>query len=286
MTGPPRRSLRTLSYHSLAKPELGCEIFTLQSLYARRAAMGDPLDNPTRLAFDIIYIGTRGRGAIGIDFVDMPVGRGLATFFARGRVQIFHALHGVDAWMLLLRPDFLRRDVRWLSPDRAKPYVAIAGAVQRELLATCDQLAAEYARPADAVQPALCAALVSAIVLRLERLEDDEPRPSATLAKFRAAVETDFARTRSVAHYARAVGVSERVLHTACAAAGASPKQLIDRRVALEAQRLLAHTAASVKELAADLGFSEPTNFVRFFARHAGGETPADFRKRLSGRGS
>lgn len=51
--------------------------------------------------------------------------------------------------------------------------------------------------------------------------------------------------------------------------------------IALEAKRLLAHSTASVAEVAYQLGFSEATNFVRFFRKHVD-IPPAGFRRAMS----
>jgi AraC-like DNA-binding protein len=89
-----------------------------------------------------------------------------------------------------------------------------------------------------------------------------------------------FATERSGHGYAVRLGYSARTLTRACrAATGRSAKELIDARVALEAQRLLAHTDLPVAAIGRSLGFSEPTNFGKFFAREVG-ETPGAFRSR------
>jgi hypothetical protein len=65
-------------------------------------------------------------------------------------------------------------------------------------------------------------------------------------------------------------------------ASGSSPKALIEQRLILEAKRLLAHTSLTVEAIATKVGFSEPTNFVKFFRRH-GGMRPLEFRARFPG---
>nr|WP_280714772.1 helix-turn-helix domain-containing protein [Kitasatospora sp. MAP5-34] len=62
------------------------------------------------------------------------------------------------------------------------------------------------------------------------------------------------------------------------AATGRSAKQLADARVALQAQRLLAHTDLPVAAIGRALGFTEATNFGKFFARETG-RTPGGFRR-------
>jgi AraC-like DNA-binding protein len=50
--------------------------------------------------------------------------------------------------------------------------------------------------------------------------------------------------------------------------------------VVLEAKRLLAHTTSSIKEIGFELGFDEPTNFIKYFRKHVA-STPIDFRSKF-----
>jgi AraC-like DNA-binding protein len=85
--------------------------------------------------------------------------------------------------------------------------------------------------------------------------------------------------TRLAEDYAARLGYSVKTLSRACLAATGQPvKRVIDGRVVLEAQRLLAHTGEPVAVIARRLGFSEPTNFGKFFTRHTG-TTPGAFRR-------
>jgi AraC-like DNA-binding protein len=59
---------------------------------------------------------------------------------------------------------------------------------------------------------------------------------------------------------------------------GRSAKQVVDLRVALEARRILVHSTASASAIGEQLGFSEPTNFQKFFKRQVG-LTPEAFRR-------
>jgi AraC-like DNA-binding protein len=101
---------------------------------------------------------------------------------------------------------------------------------------------------------------------------------AAAFVRFRREIERSFGHTRRVEEYAARLGCSVRTLTRASlAATGRSAKQLIDDRVALEAKRLLAHTDQPVADIGRELGFPEPTNFGRFFAREVG-FSPGHFR--------
>jgi AraC-like DNA-binding protein len=65
------------------------------------------------------------------------------------------------------------------------------------------------------------------------------------------------------------------------AATGETPKGFIDKRVVLEAKRLLAHSDQPANRIAHQLGFSSATNFSKYFQQRTG-QTPISFRATLS----
>ncbi len=292
-----RAAIRDLPFKHNTRPGLGFEIFRLAELFSRE--LDHALDAPQRPEFHTVYLGLRGKGSLVVDFTEVPLGEGTVTIVARGRVQQFVPAKQLDAWMLLFTPELVAlppravdplRGASVLTPGWTMPALRAAGRDRDELLAIADQLAAEQARPPDAFQPALMSSLVRAILLRIERIAQAStarPAPPPELARFFTILEQACTSTRSVAHYAKAAGLSPRRLAELLVAhTGKSTKQVIDDRVVLEQKRLLAHTDISVKELAARTGFDEPTNLVKFF-RHHTGATPLEFRRNLpSGRRS
>lgn len=269
-------SIRSLPFRHGAKPNLGFEIFRLRDLFDRaaRRTLDHELDVPQRPQFHTIYVGLRGKGKLVVDFTPVPLGAGLLTFVAAGRVQSFVVDRTVDAWMLLFAPERVPPSPV-LSPTWPVPTLAIPKAAP--FAALCEQLATEHARTTDAHQPAILDGLLRVLLLHAERVLGI-PTPPAVLERFFTILERDHARTRSVAHYAKAAGISKRRLGELLGErTGKSTKQIIDERVILECKRLLAHTEISVKELAAALAFDEPTNLVKFF-RHHTDLTPLAFR--------
>ncbi|HEX7703858.1 MAG TPA: helix-turn-helix domain-containing protein [Kofleriaceae bacterium] len=286
-----RTTIRDLAFRHNTKPGLGIEILRLADLFARDrdGSLPESLALPQRPQFDMVLVGLTGKGTMTIDFTPVPLGAGHVVVFAKNRVQQFVPARGLDAWLIVFSPEFLMlgSELRVLSVGWTRPAITPDAADHREILALADQLASEHARPLDAVQPALLSALLGALLLRLERYVREDELPPAQLQRFFTILERDCLRTRSVAHFAKAAGISSRRLgellleHT-----GRSTKTVIDERVVLEHKRLLAHTEISVKELAERTGFEEPTNLVKFF-RHHTGTTPLEWRTNLpSGRRS
>ncbi|MFI2437510.1 helix-turn-helix transcriptional regulator [Streptomyces sp. NPDC018693] len=128
--------------------------------------------------------------------------------------------------------------------------------------------------------------LLGALVLRAAHIQaqgSPATDPGEPYLRFRSAVERDFASVRRVEEYAHALGYSARTLSRATLAAdGVTAKEFIDRRVLLEAKRLLAHSDQSAARIAARLGFSSTTNFSKFFHRHTG-KSPLGFRGTVRG---
>jgi AraC-like DNA-binding protein len=90
------------------------------------------------------------------------------------------------------------------------------------------------------------------------------------LAVFRQLLGKNFKERKPVSSYAKDMNITEKrlaqaTLHTV----GKTPKQLINERLILEAKRLLIHTQQTAKEVGYSLGFEEPTNFIKYFRKHA-----------------
>ena len=99
------------------------------------------------------------------------------------------------------------------------------------------------------------------------------------LARFRQLVELHYRQHRDLDFYAGALGLTRRTLSRLTAARlGCSPMDLIHRRLALEAQRLLRYTNATATQVAAELGFDDPSYFSRFYLRMTG-RRPGDDRQ-------
>ncbi len=253
---------------------LGVEVLTLGSLLQRAELRGP--GRPHRTDFHHLLLVTKGRGTHDIDFECHALEPGMVVYIRPGQVHRFGHEPQLDASMVVFRPETLREAVH-LEPRSRPPPERLALAA-----ALIDGLARESAvSEGGARSRALLGALLQALVLAVEGGE--EPSESKDLiVRFHAAVEREFHRTREVAAYAAILRCSTRTLTRHCIEAeGRSAKRVIEDRVLLEARRLLAHDSVTVAALAGQLGFSEPTQFVKFF-RRVSGETPGGFRDRIA----
>lgn len=104
------------------------------------------------------------------------------------------------------------------------------------------------------------------------------PASQRAFARFSELVETHFRDRWTVNDYALALGMSRDRLGDICRRShGLGPKELIDRRVAVEARHQLETSSNSIQEISNLLGFGSPPQFTRFFHRRVG-MTPGAFR--------
>jgi len=230
-----------------------------------------------RLEFHLVTVITSGAGWREVDFRSIDCQAGTTLWTRPGQVQRFGG-GDLDGIHLLFTDAFLAS----LPAPRglAQPnHVRFAGDASNSasITALAQELLQEFSR-ADASHMIMQLTLRT-LLAHLNRagtvFQDVQ---TSTFERFLSEVEHSFQSLHSVEEYADALGYSVRTIARATeAVAGTTPKQVIDRRIALEAQRLLGYTDLPVARIAPDLGFSEPTNFSRFFLR-ATGSTTTEFR--------
>ncbi len=273
--------IMSVGFQSPVHPLLPVEVLGRRELVARVGPKH--LASPQRLSFDCFILMASSGGTHGVDFVEIPARPGRLLRVRAGQVQSWDLGTDLDATLVLSAPGASTLQP-WFPGDPAA--TDLDGPDLATATALIDALHHNQQRfKADAATIRLMVALFESLAALFDQsagTSGPEGRSSVYLA-FRSAIEADLAdpgalSDRSVAHYAQLIGYSERTLTRACqAATGQTAKQVLTGRLVLEAKRLLSQTEDSVTEIAVHLGFSEPTNFTKFFVRQAGA-TPRQFR--------
>ncbi|MEV5661780.1 helix-turn-helix transcriptional regulator [Streptomyces flaveolus] len=258
-----------------------------------------PLHRVHRIDFHVVMLFTGGPVRHMIDFAEYEATAGELLWIRPGQVHRFSPDSEYRGTVLTMQPGFLPRATveatglyRYDLPPLLRPDQARLAA----LTASLDQLRREYEDATTlplSLHTAVLRHTLTAFLLRLAHLaasSAQEARQGAgqadapgdtTFTLFRNAVERDFATNHSVSAYADALGYSRRTLVRAVrAATGETPKGFIDKRVVLEAKRLLAHTDMPIGRVGAAVGFPDAANFSKFFQQHTD-MTPAAFRAEL-----
>lgn len=98
--------------------------------------------------------------------------------------------------------------------------------------------------------------------------------------RFRSLLEKKFVEDRSVEGYSKMLNVSSGFLNKICRQfSGLSAQQMIHYKLISEIKKQL-YQNKSAKEIAYEFGFSDPSNFNRFFKKLTG-TTPQQYRKKV-----
>ncbi|MEV5959119.1 AraC family transcriptional regulator [Streptomyces sp. NPDC051987] len=258
----------------------------------RRWHADAPLERVHRIDFHVVMLFTEGPVRHMIDFAEYEAGAGDLLWIRPGQVHRFSRTCEYRGTVLTMQPGFLPRAVveatglyRYDLPPLLRPDAPQLAALRASLA----HLQREYEDTATlplSLHTSVLRHSLTAFLLRLAHLaassaEAARRQADTTFTLFRDAVEKDFAANHSVSAYADALGYSRRTLVRAVrAATGETPKGFIDKRVVLEAKRLLAHTDLPIGRVGAAVGFPDAANFSKFFQLHTG-QTPVAFRAEL-----
>lgn len=282
--------VRDTHFDNARLSEIGLEVFSLEELRSRVTA--DRLAEAERVDFLMVLLISDGSGEHLIDFQPVRCAPGSVVVVRPGQVQQWRMHPGLQGLLLLVDtrlaqlaasaladPAFQMLQIdEWpavfsLSANDQRDGEALARVLERQL----------DPEQVDDVSARLARELLLSLMLLLSRAARGAAPARSMQERLFQRLQRDLdasVHTRpTVEDIARRLRVSPSTLSRVCRQrVGASAKALIDRRTALEAQRLLVHTAASTTTIGEALGFSEPTNFLKFFKRVVG-MTPDAFRK-------
>lgn len=251
-----------------------------------------PLERVHRIDFHVVLLFGEGPVRHMVDFTEYEATAGDLLWIRPGQVHRFSRTSEYRGTVLTMQPGFLPRATveatglyRYDLPPLLRPDAAQLAGLRDSL----GQLRREYEDTETlplSLHTAVLRHSLTAFLLRLAHLaastaESVRQTSDSTFTLFRDAVEKDFATNHSVSAYADALGYSRRTLVRAVrGATGDTPKAFIDKRVVLEAKRLLAHTDLPIGRVGAAVGFPDAANFSKFFHQHTD-QTPAAFRAEL-----
>ena len=236
-----------------------------------------------------VLIVAAGHADVTIDGAALAIAAPGYLAIAPGSVHGFRFATGTAGHVLTLGPHFAARAHGPEDPLATLLSQGGQGALAGDAAARAARLAADMIALGDdgAEHGAITDPLFDALAEALVRTLIGNARTAGALpgdrrlALFRHMVETHLGEHRPLDFYARSIGTTVRTLtRLTVAHLGHSPQALINRRLALEAERRLRYTGASVAAVAADLGFADPSYFSRFYLRMTGRRPQAD---RLAG---
>ncbi len=244
--------------------------------------------------YQIIWF-RRGHGVHHVDFVDYPVTDNTIFFIAPGQVHSFDGANDYEGVIIHFNASFmadeessesvfLKYDV--FNAYDSLPYYKVSQEEAERLMMLVGEMNREYSLTGAFAHKDYMQYLVRMFLIRVQR--NGERRQKAklhvssvanrTFVHFRQLLEQNFRTIHTVQEYADLLNISPRTLTKYVnESTHRSPLQVINDRIVLEAKRQIQHSTLSIKEIGYDLGFEDPSYFVKFFKRMTG-RIPNEFR--------
>jgi len=248
---------------------------------------------PHRAQFYHILWIEKGKGTHLIDFEPVDVKNNTLLFIPQNSVNTFDSNGNYEGKIILFTDSFFCKNKEDLSflhssilfSDLYDFAIIKIHSQLFDLRVIFNAIETEFIRGADPAQHQILHNLLHVFLLQAERelrrQGFSELKPCVDLdylVLFKDLLEQNFRNEKSVNKYASDLNLSDKQLHKATTTLlDKTPKQIINERVLLEAKRLLVHSNLNVKEIAYDLGYDEPTNFIKYFKKYTH-KTPSEFR--------
>ena len=245
-----------------------------------------PSDPPHRHDFHELLLVEEGCLRHTVDGETADLGPHSLALIARGQVHAVDRAIDTVGWMLRFAEELLPAGTQPPIPARPglDPVLALSPVDLATLAPVADLIEAEVARPVGAERDAALRALLTVLLLRVDRIRHAVGANSVAQEEqriyqdFVALLERDFAAHHGVAHYAGALGVDPvRLSVILTHVLGITTKRAIDDRLVLEAKRLLRHTSLPLKAIATELGYADQLHLTKVFKRLTG-LSPHDYR--------
>ncbi|RKD98515.1 helix-turn-helix domain-containing protein [Marinifilum flexuosum] len=253
--------------------KLGLEIVPLERILKHSRQSNH---KPHRLNFYQILIIKKGRGLHEVDFEKIAYSEHTVIPIAMGQVQRFSDNEQLDGYAVLFTPDFLIKggiDYQYLYDytiftHSIKPISNIAN---KEVYTLLSEMIAEQTKgqlfdSAEYQRNLLKNFLIQVERNKRERVDIVCNDSFHLYIGFKKFVEENISYKLRVADLCQQLKVSAKQLNAAVKLfAHCGAKQFIDERILLEIKRLLVYSNLSIKEVAYEIGFDDPTNFTKYF---------------------
>lgn len=265
--------------------DLGLEIIDLQKIVSMREVSG----KAHRLNFYQILVVTKGRGVHEVDFQSVAYSENTVIPVAMGQIQRFEYNPKLEGYAIVFTPDFLVKenlDYSYLYDFTIFLHAIspISGIANQAIYTFIDAMIYEQQQSSAFNTGEYQRNLLKNFLIQIERNKRERTDIVCSdslelFLRFRKLLEKNVNYNVRVADLCEQLNISPKQLSSTLKLYNNStPKQFIEERILLEVKRLLVYSTLSIKEIAYEIGFEDPTNFTKYFKARMH-LLPTDYRK-------
>lgn len=245
--------------------------------------------------FFIIFFVYDGQGYHTVDFIDYKYKKGTVLLVRKGQIQKFFRSSTVQGYLLIFTEEFIishlnrleaLRSMQLFNDSLSYPKIEFKKKEDfSDFTILLKHLETEY-KVKDNFSIGITRSILHIVITKLFRIKAEQghfvekKKYMIQFLAFQELVERECFKSKKVQYYAQKMGVSTKTLNNIVNSIvkGSTAKAFIDDITIIQIKRLLISTNDSIKEIAYMTGFSDSTNFFKYFKKFVG-SSPEVFRQ-------
>jgi AraC-like DNA-binding protein len=238
--------------------------------------------------FQLFFL-THDGGKHLVDFEEQTCIANTVHIVNPGSVHKFSRTYQTHGFVLMFSRNFMSQSLEdtalFLHRNDFSKFLTFPETVFKEVLLYLGKIKHEQAESNEFQQQSI-RSLLDLILITIQRHVKFETgrlfnESDELFDQFKTILNQNFIKEATLSFYADSLNISHQKLNKLCKSkVNKNARTLIQERILLEAKRLLFHAPLSIKEIAFDLGFEDPSYFNRLFKQKVG-ETPRSFRSSI-----
>ena len=288
-------TIRQVKFDLEKHPKMFFDFLHLEELFSRKDMDHNP-ESLHRVSFFILMVITEGEGEHTIDFKKYAYQKGTVLTIRKDQVHQFHKSQS-NGYILIFTDDFLQRYLEKLEAIKnlqlfneliGSPKLQLNELEFIEVEHLVKEVKKEFFNKKDEYSQGIIRSFIHILISRLYRIKSNyqpvvrDKRYLEKFIHFQELVEQNCFTTKTVKDYSDQMGITSKTLNNIVKRiVRKSAKIFIDEIVVTQIKRLLVHTSLSVKEIAYQAGFDEPSNLFKYFKKYVQ-ITPEEFRSKYA----
>lgn len=244
--------------------------------------------------FYIIFFAYEGQGYHTIDFTDYNYKAGTVLLIRKDQIHKFFRSPNVKGYLLIFTEEFIighlnrmesLKSMQLFNDSLSFPKIEFNSKEEfTDFTVLVKHMEMEY-KIKDDFSIGITRSVLHIILTKLFRTKSkagqkfDKKKYLSQFLAFQQLVERDCLKSKKVNYYAQQLNVSSKTINNVVNnVLNCSAKAFIDERTIMQIKRMLISTDNSIKEIAYLSGFSDPTNFYKYFKKFSG-SSPEVFRQ-------
>lgn len=287
-----KKKLPEINFINQDNPRSYFDIVKIEDLLQRE--LNHDIGRDHHVRFYIILFVYEGQGYHTIDFTDYNYKKGTVLLIRKDQIHKFFRSPNVKGYLLVFTEEFIvshlnemeaAKSMQLFNDSLSFPKIEFSSLEHfNDFTVLVKHLELEY-NIKDSFSIGITRSVLHIVITKLFRIKSEDGhlveknKYLSQFLVFQKLVERDCLETKKVQYYASQLSVSSKTLNNIVnSVVNVSAKAFIDERTILQIKRLLISTDHTIKEISYTAGFSDPTNFFKYFKKFTG-SSPEVFRQ-------